>query len=217
MKTRNQIAIAVLSAAMTLQACNSPDKKEIKKDGSVGEVGSGMDPKRDTGFVKSTANTPTDAQAGKNLKDYTNESHVESDDAAFLKKAALLGMMEVELGKLAQQSTNRKVKALADKIVGDHTRVNQELKTLARKVEILLPAEYTDEQKQQIMQMKSFKGADFDKHYVDMMVSDHKNTIALFKRATDTMSEPVKKFAAQTLTALKNHWEQALALNNELK
>jgi putative membrane protein len=210
-------AIAVLSAALTIQACNSPDKKEVKKDGTVGEVGSGMDAKSDTGFNKTSSQAPKDANPGKNLRDYTNESHVEPDDAAFLKTAAMGGMMEVELGKIAQKSTNPKVKAFAAMMVTDHSRANKELQRVAAKVEIILPTEYFDEDKKHMQEMKSLTGAAFDKHYIDMMVTDHAKTVSLFKQATETRSDDVKNFATATLPVLDKHFKQAVALQKEVK
>jgi putative membrane protein len=210
------IAVALLGAALTIQACNSPDKKELKKDGTVGEVGSGMDAKSDTGFNKK-ADQAKDANPGKNLRDYTNESHVEADDAAFLKTAAMGGMMEVELGKIAQKSTNPKVKAFAAMMITDHTRANKELQRVAAKVEIILPTEYFDEDKKHMQEMKSLRGAAFDKHYIDMMVNDHAKTVSLFKQATETRSDDVKNFATATLPVLDKHFKEAVALQKEVK
>jgi putative membrane protein len=207
----NHILLPVLGLACYMQSCSSPDKKEIKGD-SVVNVGEGMDPKRDTGFTAQKDSAPQDANPGKNLRDYTNESHVNSDDATFLKEAALGGMMEVELGKLAQRSANPQVKAFADLMVADHTKANQELKVLAGKAQILLPTEYYEDQVGHITMMKKLKGAAFDKHYVDMMIKDHQKTVALFQSATETMSQDVKKFANKTLPVLNEHYKKARAI-----
>jgi putative membrane protein len=207
----NHILLPVLGLACCIQSCSSPDKKEIKGD-SVVNVGEGMDPKRDTGFAAQKDRAPQDANPGKNLRDYTNESRVNSDDATFMKEAALGGMMEVELGKLAQRSTNPQVKAFADLMVADHTKANLELKVLAGKAQILLPTEYYEDQVGHINMMKKLKGAEFDKHYVDMMIKDHQKTVTLFQSATETMSQDVKKFANKTLPVLNEHYRKARAI-----
>jgi len=208
--------ISLLSAALLSQACNSPDKKEIRGD-SIVNVGSGMDAKRDTGFTPSKDDDPKDAKPGKNLRDYTNESHVNSDDAEFMKTAALGGMMEVELGKFAQRSSNPQVKAFAAQMVADHTKANNKLKALAYKSEILLPTEYFFDQAEHIKKMKSLSGPDFDKHYIAMMVDDHSKTVALFRSATETTSKELRAFATETLPVLEGHYAKAKAIQLSLK
>jgi len=216
MTKNNGMMISMLSAALLVQACNSPDKKEIRGD-SVVNVGSGMDAKRDTGFTARQNDNPQDAKPGKNLRDYTNESHVNSDDAAFMKTAALGGLMEVELGKVAQKSANPQVKAFASQMVADHTKANQDLKALAAKTEILLPTEFFPDQDEHIKKMKALKGSEFDQHYIKMMVEDHSKTVALFRSGSETTSEDVKKFATQTLPVLERHYAKAKAIAATLK
>jgi len=216
MINNNKLMISLLSAALLSQACSSPDKKEVRGD-SVVNVGSGMNAKRDTGFTASKDHAPQDAKPGKNLRDYTNESHVNSDDAAFMKTAAIGGMMEVDLGKFAQKSSNSQVKDFAAQMVADHTKANNELKALAYKSEILLPTQYHADQAEHIKKMKSLSGPDFDKHYITMMVDDHNKTVALFRSATETTSKDVKKFATGTLAVLEGHYAKAKAIQATLK
>ena len=208
--------VCLLSVAMLTQACNSPDKKEVRGD-SVVNVGSGMDSKQDTGFTEKKDEAPKDANPGKNLRDYTNESHVDSDDATFMKEAAMGGMMEVELGKLAQKSMNPQVKAFAAQMVVDHNEANKKLTALAYKSEILLPTEHYADQSEHIKTMKSLSGPEFDKHYIAMMVNDHQKTVELFKSATETRSLEVKKFATEMLPVLEGHYAKAKAIQSTLK
>lgn len=208
--------MVLLAALMLTYACNSPDKKEVSGD-TVANVGSGMDPKRDTGFTPKRDDAPQDAEPGKNLRDYTNESHVDSDDAAFMKTAALGGMMEVDLGKIAQQSSNPQVKAFASLMVADHTKANKELKELAYKTEILLPVEYPADQKEHMEMMTKLSGTEFDKHYIEMMVNDHHQTLALFRTGSQTMSKDVKVFAEKTIPVLERHYVKAKAIQASLK
>jgi putative membrane protein len=53
-------------------------------------------------------------------------------DSSFATKAAQGGIAEVELGKLAtEHASNDSVKRFAEQMVDDHTKANDELKTLA--------------------------------------------------------------------------------------
>jgi putative membrane protein len=205
----------LIAAIIFSQSCNSPEKRALK-NGSIEKTGSGIDPKRDTGFNKKT-DEPKDQNILKNLRDYPNESHADSDDAHFMKEAALGGMMEIDLGKSAQKSVNEKVKLFAMQMVKDHEKISKELKDLAFELEILLPEAYHSDQREHIETMKKLNGTDFDKHYIDMMVKDHQKTIALFKWGADSRNEQVKKFAEKTLPLISRHFRSAQLIQQELK
>src|SRR5215217_8014756 len=56
-------------------------------------------------------------------RDVTHMSKVDGDGAAFMDTAAVGGMMEVDLGKLAlEKSSNAEVKKFAAQMVADHTK-----------------------------------------------------------------------------------------------
>lgn len=150
-------------------------------------------------------------------KNETNESNVDGDGAAFMKTAALGGMMEVDLGKLAaENASDAKVKAFAAKMVTDHTKANNELKTIAQESGITLPEEYPADVKAHIDEMKKLKGAKFDAHYMDMMVNDHVKTLDLFRTA-GLRKDALKDFAKRTLPVLEGHHKMAVEIKASLK
>ena len=217
MMKKSNLYASVAALIFVVQGCSSPDKKAVVGD-SVITVGTGTDSKTDTGFNTAGGTTKGgDKNKMKNLNDVTNESHADEDAANFMKAAALGGMMEVELGKIAQKSTHTGVKNFATLMVADHSKANKELKELALKMEILLPAEKYDEHKSHMEDMKKLSGITFDRHYVDMMVNDHAKTIKLFQQGADTREEAVRKFAEKMLPILNQHYTKALALQQELK
>ena len=66
-----------------------------------------------------------------------------TSDPDFIKEAAMGGMAEVELGKLAAtKATNAEVKKFAQMMVTDHSKANDELKALAAKKGIAAPIEF---------------------------------------------------------------------------
>jgi putative membrane protein len=61
-------------------------------------------------------------------------------DQKFVHDAAIGGMAEVELGHLAQQKgSSEQVKSIGEKMVTDHGKANDELKSLAASKNITLP------------------------------------------------------------------------------
>lgn len=149
--------------------------------------------------------------------DVTHMSKVDGDGAAFMDTAAVGGMMEVDLGKLAlEKSSNAEVKKFAAQMVADHTKIGSDLKSVAAKLEHLLPSVYPGDVKSHMDVMKKLSGQTFDRHYMDMMVNDHVKTLDLFRNANSLRPE-VKDFAARTLPVLEKHHQMATRINVSLK
>lgn len=132
---------------------------------------------------------------------------VDENAKDFATGAATGGMEEVELGNMAmQKGKSQAVKDFGKMMVDDHTKANNELKDLAAKKNIDLPASLTDDQKKDVDMLSKKSVADFDKTYVDMMVADHKKDIAEFKDAQGKVSDnDIKSFATNTLPTLQKH------------
>jgi len=140
-------------------------------------------------------------------------------DDNFLVEAASGGMMEVQLGNLAQQNAaSAQVKEFGKMMVTDHTKANAELTTLARLKNIAIPNEPGADHMDHINEMKKMKGADFDKHYMSMMTDDHEEDVKKFESASkNAKDEDVRAFAAKTLPVLRTHLEKAKQVKDGLK
>jgi putative membrane protein len=141
----------------------------------------------------------------------TETEETRDDQSEFMTKAASGGMMEVELGKLAQQNaSSQQVKDFGTMMVTDHTKANDELKALAGKKSIVLPDSMSQEHMDHVKELRGKKAADFDKSYMDLMVEDHEEDVELFDEAAQNQQDPdVKAFASKTVTVLRKHQEQA--------
>ena len=128
-------------------------------------------------------------------------------DSEFMTKAASGGMLEVELGKVvAQRATTPAVKQFAQQMVTDHTKANNELKALAARKNLKLPASLGDDQKKVYDEVLTEKGAKLDQKYVSEMVDDHEEDVKEFQEASTKAGDPeVKAFAAKTLPVLQMH------------
>jgi len=128
-------------------------------------------------------------------------------------------MMEVQLGKLAQEKAQSKsVKDFGTMMVEDHTKANDELKTLAAQKNITLPATLSDKNQKHVDDLNSKTGKDFDKAYMDLMVDDHKEDVDKFKDASQNVPDStIKGFAAKTLPVLQKHLDAAQAIHKNLK
>ena len=183
------IAIAVVGLSGTAFAQSQYDSRPYPTPDYSGK-GS---PAQGTSKSKSTT-----APSGHNLS---------AADKAFMKDAAKGGMMEVAMGRVAEQNaTDSEVKNFGARMVKDHGKANDELKTLAREQNVQLPAE------KQPGKWKS------DKDYMGQMVKDHENDLAAFEKEAKEGSDPnVKNFASKTSEVVRKHLDMAKKIDSKLK
>lgn len=136
-------------------------------------------------------------------------------DVSFLKDAAQAGHAEVEGSKLAlKKSSNDKVKAFAQQMVDEHTKVGDELAALAKSKGINVPTDPSLGQKAKLKILSARDGTGFDKHYAESIgVDAHQDTIKLFQKASKEVTDPeVKAFVTKTLPSLEHHLQMAIDL-----
>jgi putative membrane protein len=132
-------------------------------------------------------------------------------DATFAMNAAKGGLMEVEMGRMAaDHATNPDVKQFAQRMVTDHTKANDELKSIASQKGITLPTSIDASAKAKMDKMAKMSGDAFDKAYMDDMLKDHKHDVAEFrKEANGGKDADIKGFAGKTLPTLEEHLKMA--------
>ena len=134
-------------------------------------------------------------------------SSLSAKDKAFMKKAATGGIMEVSMGKLAEEKAiNEDVKSFGKRMVSDHGKANDELKKIASDKSVTLPT------KEPTGKWSS------DKAYMNMMVKDHEKDLAEFKEEANSGSDPdVKKFADDTAKVIQEHLDLAKETQSKLQ
>jgi len=137
-------------------------------------------------------------------------------DEAFALKAAMGGMAEVELGKLAaEKATSDDVKKFGRRMADDHSKANDELKTLAQNKQITLPAEPDPRARAMHDKLAKLSGPAFDRAYMQAMVADHKKDVNEFRlEAKSGKDADVKGWAAKTLPTLEEHLRLAQSANS---
>jgi putative membrane protein len=183
-------------SALAFQACNGGNK----------------DAKESADSLNMAKDTTTNTTA-------TGGIAVEEADAKFTTQAAVGGMAEVELGKLAlEKSSNPQVKDFAAMMVKDHGMANTELMAIAQQKNITLPSTVDDEHKKKMDDLSKKTGADFDKAYVDAMVSGHKSTLKLMEdESRDGKDADLKAFATKTAPIVQSHLVMINKINDSMK
>lgn len=128
-------------------------------------------------------------------------------DKAFMKEAAKGGMMEVDMGKMAEEhATSADVKNFGKRMVADHGKANSELKSIAAEEKVELSAD------------KGGGKWKSDKEYMGMMVKDHEKDLADFEReAKEGTDADVKRFADKTSKIIRKHLDMAKEIDGKLK
>jgi len=132
-------------------------------------------------------------------------------DRQFVLEAAAGGMAEVELGRLAaSKGTNPDVKAFGQRMVDDHSKANDKLKTIATEEGVTLPTALKGEMKTLHDKLSKASGAAFDKMYMSHMVKDHVKDVKEFEKESKSGKDvDVKQFATDTLPTLREHLQMA--------
>ncbi|HMH15247.1 MAG TPA: DUF4142 domain-containing protein [Edaphobacter sp.] len=117
-------------------------------------------------------------------------------DKMFLRKAAAGGMAEVQLGQLATQKAGAQdVKDFGQKMVTDHTALNNEMAPIADSMGVTLPKKLNKEDQAEYDKLNALSGDDFDKEYVAFMVKDHHHDLREFRTEAASTSDPTLKAA----------------------
>jgi len=108
------------------------------------------------------------------------------------------------------KASSKAVKDLAQRMVDDHTKVDDKLKAAASKDNISIPAQLNAKDQATYVRLSQLSGAAFDRAYARDMVRDHEADLAEFRReANDGKDASIKSFAARTLPTLEDHLKEA--------
>jgi len=189
-----QIGLFAGTLALICFSCNNssqPDSAQAAKDSNV---------------TKMDSTGKGDSSAAK-----TVPTTVSKADQDFAVNTAVAGMTEIQAGQLAEQKGMEKdVKDYGKMMVDDHTKAADKLKAIAMQKNLTLPTTLTPEMQKNIDDLTAKSGKDFDKAYMDMMVSDHKKVISAFEDESKNGSDAdIRSFADSTLHTLHHHLDKA--------
>jgi putative membrane protein len=131
-----------------------------------------------------------------------------------------VNQMEITLGQVAQKSGTAHVKDYAKTLVSDHQSADKDLTAFAKAHKVAaIPADkpMTDADRQDEKDMttamahiKSLKGAEFDKEYLNMMVSGHDKELTKIDVSISGATDPDLKSMLQSVKpVLQRHADQA--------
>jgi putative membrane protein len=209
---RKQFRCVLMATAVLLLAGGSaiaqqdPDRPQ----GGTSSGGAGAqtpDPRRPTGEPTATSDPrkPTGDQSDR------SQAPDSRDVEKFVKEAALRGLGDVEIARLAtQKASSAEVKQFAQRVVDDRAKANDELSTIAKQKNITLPTDVNGKHKKEVDRLSKLSAQEFDRAYMRVMLDDHKKDVSEFRKAASKAQDAeVKTFAAQTLPTLEEHLRTA--------
>ena len=119
--------------------------------------------------------------------------------------------MEVELGRLAERNASTPaVKEFGSRMVKDHTRLNNEIGSVAASIGLQVPKDLLPDQQSEYAKLSKLSGNSFDKEYIDLMVRDHTDDLAAFKKAESAAeNDKLKKAIAEAIPVIREHLNMA--------
>lgn len=135
------------------------------------------------------------------------QSKVNNAEMRFMDKAAQGGIAEVKLGQLAMdKASNQVVKDFGQRMVTDHTNINNQLMQVAAKDGVTLPTTMDAKDQATYDRLSKLSGTAFDRAYMHDMVRDHETDISEFRHESQVAKTPdVKGFVQNTTPILEQH------------
>ena len=171
-------------------------------------------------FALASCGSGSNQDDSKEIAEEQNEEKFDDggmeDVSDFAVKAADGGMLEVQLGQLAlTKATSPQVKEFAQSMITDHSKANEELKSLAQSKNITLPTTLSEDNQKEYNKLAEKTGKEFDKAYCEFMVKDHKDDLDMFKKAADNAEDAdLKSWASTKVPVLEHHLSMAESMED---
>lgn len=213
-KTVTMVGVLALAATTALAQSTTTTSGQSTTGQASGTSGqSSTDQDKDKGQHSGHGMTPSDSSKSAS----SSTGSLSAADRRFIETAARGGMAEVELGRLGtEKASSPEVKAFAQMMVDDHSKANDELKTLASQKGVTLPTDTDAKNKAVKDRLEKLSGDPFDKAFMQEMLKDHRKDVADFQKQAKSVKgdDEVKSWASKTLPTLEQHLQHARQASN---
>lgn len=128
-------------------------------------------------------------------------------DKTFIRNAGAGGLAEVQLGKLAaEKGASDEVKTFGQKMIDDHTKLNEKMASVADSLGVMLPKHLNKEDQAEFDKLSALTGDAFDKEYITFMVKDHHADLRDFRiEANNTTDADLKQVVTEGAQMIHDH------------
>jgi putative membrane protein len=150
---------------------------------------------------------------------------------AFVNDLTIAGLAEVQLGKLAaERAANPDVKAFGEMMVKDHTQAANELKPIAKQLNVQQPTQLDQKHKDLADKLSKLQGSAFDREYIGAMVTGHEEVASKLRMRVEHHAAPndeghaaangageqkLTQWAAMVLPTVQKHLDRARELQKK--
>lgn len=145
-------------------------------------------------------------------------SQISQSSKRFLDHMAKDSQGEVQLAQMAQnKASNQQVKDFAQKLVQDHTQLDQQMQSAFSQFGMSMPQPMTQEQQQLKSRLQNESGSQFDKAFINAAVRGHEKDVAAVQQHLQTaQNDQVKQLLQGALPVLQQHLQMAKQLQSQL-
>jgi putative membrane protein len=135
-------------------------------------------------------------------------------DRMFVSNAMKGSMAQIQLGQLTlQKSNNDQVKQFAQRMIDDHTKLNEQMKPVAQQLGVTPPDQISKKDRKTLAMLQGLSGSAYDQAYIKDMVKDHKQDLSEFQsEASSGQDQTVKDAANQGSKVIAQHLQLAQQL-----
>lgn len=148
--------------------------------------------------------------SGQNDSMSANSGQASNADKIFAQKAMQGGMAEVQLGQLAAQNGGSEdVKEFGQRMVDDHSKLNDQMKPIAQQIGVEPPTQLSAKDQALLTKLQGESGKQFDDTYIRAMVKDHRMDLKQFRKEARSGGDPALKQAAESgAQVIQQHLQQ---------
>jgi len=170
-----------------------------------------------SGQMSSGTSSPS-AMAG-GASGATTTDKLDTSDEKFVTSAFQGNLAEIKLGQLAvAKAQTPEVKQFGQRIIDDHAAANTKLMKLAGQKGLQPKRELEQSVQHEYNKLDKLSGTQFDREFMNYMVSDHQKDIKEFEKVAKSAKDPdVKEFAESTLPTLQDHLTNAKSAQTAAK
>jgi len=136
-------------------------------------------------------------------------------DADFIKETYQNNLKEHAMAGLADaKASDKNVKEFASMLSKEHLKANEDLKTMAKKMNVQLP-DYKDE-KASYDKLANMEGRAFDSAFLNWTIDSHTKELARFEAFQKNAKGDMKTFVDAQVPEIRSHLQKARSLNDNM-
>ena len=139
------------------------------------------------------------------------QENPQQEQQEFVKEAASGNQMEIQEGQLAEQrAQDPQVKQLAQRLVEDHQKAQQQLQQVAQQLGVTISEQLMPVHQAMLQSIQRKQGRDFERCFSFGQVADHTKDILEYQYAAEhAQNQQLKQYAQQQIPTLREHLHMA--------